>query len=178
MAGFPLQETPQERPPYDPSVIPPAVRARVAAVEALYKSQPQSVPDGIVLPVAPQPSAAVSQAPVESAPSPPPPPAPAPTNSDTPPLSPAPASGDENSNTWKSKALSAQGRLEAAKKDLGELQEQYYREVMAQRRQPATPPPPPPQSPPQFLTQADVDNYGSDMLNVSQRAALQAIAQR
>src|SRR4051812_11558052 len=161
--------------PFDPDVIPEAVRRRAARVDALYQQsggEQQQEP------------------PVEPTPSPPPEVSVLPQTQDTPdatPTPPAPASAelppppqDENSNTWKSRALSTQGRLDAANKTLGELQEQYYQEVMRhQARQSPQPRQPSPQEQPQqFLTPEDEANYGRELLDVTQRAALQAVTPR
>ena len=177
MVEITVDAKPLEKLPYDPNDIPPAVRKRVAAVEAFYKQQQQPDQQPIEPSVEPPPvlQQQDSTPPAAGPSSQPPPPA---VSSSTPPPTDQPQDSNSNSNSWKHQALAMKGRLEAANRDLGELQEQYYREVMQHRRQapqqaaPQQPPPPPPQ----FLTQADADNYGNEMLDVSQRAALQVIA--
>lgn len=165
-----VDATPTARAPYDPAVIPDAVRKRAAAIDALYTGSGEVQQDPPVAVADPTPvSAPVQQA--QDVPEPTPP-VPAPAELAPPP----PPPEDENSNTWKSRALSTQGRLEAAKRDLGELQEQYYQEVMRSRqpqRQPQRAQAPAPA--PQFLTPEDEANYGRELLDVTQRAALQAV---
>lgn len=159
--------------PYDPNVIPPAVRARAAQVEALY-NQPQS--GGDVQP--PEPPVAE---PIAT-----PDPAPAPQAQDIQPEHPAPAvdtpapataadpSDDPNSNSWKHQALAMKGRLEQTRRELGEIQEQYYQEVMRARQQPQQQQRRP-AAPPQYLRPEDEENFGRELLDVAQRAALQAV---
>lgn len=156
-----VDQKPMEKLPYDPNDIPKAVRDRAAAVDALYSqtsSEPTTPPTD-------------AQVPTDQAVSPPTAAPPAPV------ASPSPEELDENSNTWKSRALSKEGRdraaLEQANRDLGELQERYYNEVarsqQSQRRAP------PRQPAPRYLTQEDEQNYGRDLIDVAQRAAREAI---
>src|SRR5881394_1761764 len=158
MVDVVVDQKPMEKLPYDPNDIPKAVRDRAAAVNALYSQTPEPTPD-----------AQVPTSPGDV------PPTPAPPAPDAPP---SPDEHDENSNTWKSRALSKEGRerkeLEQANRDLGELQEKYYNDVVTKQPQPqrhATPP-----KPKRFLTQEDEQNYGRDLLDVAQRAALHTVA--
>jgi hypothetical protein len=161
MVDVVVDQKPMEKLPYDPNDIPKAVRDRAAAVNALYSQTPEPTPD-----------AQVPTSPGDV------PPTPAPPAPDAPP---SPDEHDENSNTWKSRALSKEGRerkeLEQANRDLGELQERYYNEV-AQKQQSERRRAPPKPSIPQFLTPEDEQNYGRDLLDVAQRAALQTVAPR
>jgi len=168
MVDIVVDQKPLERPPYDPNDIPESVRKRVAAVDALYNNQATQIADEAPLaaPAAPQ------QPPVAPVSSTTPAPVPQPSPSA------APVAGDENSNTWKSRALSLQGRFE---KEVGELQSQitqlgtellHAQNSQAQRAQRARPPTVPP---PNYLTPQDADNYGPELLDLTQRAALQVI---
>ena len=178
MVDVVVDEKPMAKLPYDPEVIPPAVRKRAEAVNALYGQnapdvaqqpsgeQPGPPPSSVEAPAAQVPSTPVS------APQPPAPTAPV--------APPSPDDPDPNSNTWKSRALSKEGReraeLEQAHRDLGELQEKYYNDIVSrqqpQPQQRRTPPP----KPKQFLRPEDEQNYGRDLIDVAQRAALQTVA--
>jgi hypothetical protein len=160
MADVVVDQKPVELPAYDPNSIPEAVRKRVAAVEALYQSNPAALSQAE--PPAPQAS-------------------PGPSLSPSPPETPAVSSvsepePDPNSNTWKSRALSREGRLakenEDLKRDLGELQEQ----MVTMATQQSAPPMQRPQQLPQYLTQEDARNYGPELLDLAQRASLHALA--
>jgi hypothetical protein len=148
---------PINKAPYDPNDLPDAVKQRVAAVEALYNA-----------PAPEQPSQAVAQ-PAEATP-----PAP-PVQAPLPPADIAPV--DENSDTWKSRYMGLQGRFTTLQKTIGEqdqIMQQMGQELMhAQQRQ--APPPKPARQAQNYLTEADVENYGPDLLDVTQRAALQAV---
>src|SRR4249920_3457464 len=115
MADVVVDQTPKPHAPYDPNDIPKAVRERAAAVDALYSQTPQNPPT-------PEPENVVPDAQVP-APQDQVPPTPAPASAAPPP----PEELDPNSNTWKSRALSKEGReraeLEQLNRDLGELQE-------------------------------------------------------
>jgi len=151
---------------YDPKDIPEAVRKRAAAVDALYSQTPE-----------PGPGAPAAQVPTSPGEAPPTQAPPAPVAQPAAPESPEDA--DPNSNTWKSRALSKEGRERAEneqlKQDLGELQEKYFNDVVA--RQPSEPqrrtPSPKPR---QYLTKEDEQNYGRDLLDVAARAALQTVS--
>jgi hypothetical protein len=163
MVDVVVDEIPKPHAPYDPNDIPKAVRERAAAIDALYSQNSQT----------PEPETVVPEAQVP-APQEPSPPTPAPASAAPPP----PEELDDNSNTWKSRALSKEGRerkeLEQLSRDLGELQEKYYNEVVKsqqpQRRTTKQIPPP------QFLTPEDEQNYGRDLLNVAKRAAMETVA--
>jgi hypothetical protein len=169
MADVIVDQKPIDKLPYDPTDIPEAVRKRAAAVDALY----QQTSDG----------AATQTAPSGAPEALPPPPAPvipsvtAPTAVPT-----APAVEDENSNTWKSRALSKEGReraaLEQAYKDLGELQNQLTQlgtELMHAQNVRRQRPRPQAAQMPNYLTAADEQNYGNELLDLTQRAALQVV---
>jgi hypothetical protein len=173
MVDVVVDQTPMEKLPYDPNDIPKAVRDRVAAVEALYRGSDGTQPSGVSEPpqsIPAEPSTVqVPASQVEA------PPTPAPSAPAVAP--PSPDDPDPNSNTWKSRALSKEGReraeLEQAHRDLGELQEKYYNEVLKsqqpqRRASPKTPAP-------QFLTPEDEQNYGRDLLNVAKRAAMETV---
>jgi len=167
MVDVVVDAKPAAKLPYDPNDIPEAVRKRAAAVDALYQN--------------PEPAqeAPVAQVPVSPGLSPPTPAPPAPVAQPSAPESPEEL--DPNSNTWKSRALSKEGRERAEneqlKQDLGELQEKYYNDVVSQQPQPQHRRPAPPR-PQQYLTKEDEQNYGRDLLDVAARAALQTVAPR
>jgi hypothetical protein len=174
-----VDQKPLAKLPFDPETIPEAVRKRAAAVDALYaQNGAQASP-----PTAPNPQPESSPAPpTEEAPAPQ-----APTTADkSPPTATAtpvpaeapPPTSDENQN-WKRQAMAWQGRHTAAQKIIGEQEEimaQMGKELLhAQQRtpQPTRQAPPPP---PAYLTDQDVQNYGTELVDFAQRAAAQAIA--
>jgi hypothetical protein len=193
MADVTVDEKPMAKLPIDPDSIPDAVKKRAAAVDALYNKKGQLASaqqeSGDVVPKPPasgpkpeQPSAS-PEAPASQAP--------APAAQATPPAEPAPAESapapppppeDENSQTWKDRFLGMQGRYHGAQKTLGEMQEQLTQlgnellqtqQTVYRNGRTAPSPPPPPQA---YVTEQDVQNYGSDLVNFTQRAAAQALA--
>jgi hypothetical protein len=163
----------------DPTVvIPKNIRDQAAAAEALHKQayaepqpeqQPQPEPQ-------PQPEATLQP---EQQPQPEPEPQP---RQD-------PPDADENSQTWKHKFLSMQGRWQGSQKQLGEMTEinsQLANELRAtqqlleqnssqartdssrQHQQTGHPHE-------KLITPQDVDTYGQEMIDVVQRAAREAV---
>jgi hypothetical protein len=158
MVDVVVDQKPMEKQPYDPNDIPDAVRKRAAAVDALYSNgQPAETPESI--PQAPP-------EPVLSSPTP----------------TPAVASAepaDENDLSWKHRFLAMQGRHTATTKTIGEMQEQMNQlanELMHVQQQPQRQPKAPSRTPQNYLTEQDVENYGPELIQVTQRAALQAVA--
>lgn len=171
MVEIVVDAKPRPQAPIDPNTIPPAVRARAAAVDAMYTPPSGDAP-------APPPAAApvAEQAPLEPAPPPQALASPAEVPS-APAEAPAAAPPSENAD-WQQRALTAEGRLQATRQDLGQLQEQYYREVVQHQRaqrqtaKPRREPPPPKQ----YLTPKDTEDFGPELLDVAQRAAQQVVA--
>lgn len=167
MADVVVDQKAMDKLPYDPNDIPEAVRKRAAAVDALYTNangeQPQSQ-----APANP-PETPAPQAPVQPA---------TPSQAVTPPAPADHAPADENSETWKSRYMGLQGRFTGAQKTIGEMQEQMMQlgnELMhAQQAQPARQVQQPQQQQ-SYLTEKDLQDYGPELINVTQRAALQAI---
>lgn len=175
MVDIVVDQTPKPRAPYDPASIPEAVRKRAAAVEALY-NPPNGQPASEPVPV-PVPAPAPASEPVPQASTPPAASAPQTVAAPS-----APAESlDENDLTWKHRFLAMQGRHTATTKTIGEMQEQMSQlanELMlAQQAAQARPQPrQPAKQQPKYLTDDDVNNYGPELLEVTQRAALQAVA--
>src|SRR5262245_23258207 len=130
MAEVVVDAKPMAKLPYDPSVIPEAVRKRAAAVDALYsttsltppngsdgQTAPSAAPESIV-PVPAEAPAPQVPAQAEEVPSRSPAPAPA-----VPSPAPSPPE-DENSETWRARSNGYQGRYNAAQRQLAEMQEQ------------------------------------------------------
>jgi hypothetical protein len=177
-----VDEKPIAKLPADMDTVPDAVKKRAAAVDAMYK-KPVESPAGQK--DTPSPSKEVAPPPSETPPEALAPQAPA----EAPPVigsasvdqAPPPSSGDENAQTWKHQSLTWQGRYNASQKTIGELQEQMtqlgnellqlQRAVTPERRQQA--PPLPPQN---YLTEQDVQNYGSELIDLTQRAAAHVVA--
>jgi hypothetical protein len=171
-----VDQKPMDKLPYDPNDIPDAVKKRAAAVNALYpngsggeQQQPPVPPESPRVPPEETPPPQVT----ESAQTPPAPAEP----------SPQPADGDESPDAWKRRFLRMQGSYNASQKTIGEMQEQmtqlgnellHLQRMPPQSRQQSSPPPLP--EAPTYLTQEDVQNYGNDLIDVTQRAALHAIA--
>jgi hypothetical protein len=176
MADVVVDAKPKEQLPYDPNDIPEAVRKRAAAVNALYgQSNGSGDSPSPETPEPPPPvSAPAAQVPVPDASSEPIPVVPSPA----PAASPPPSSEDDNAQSWKDRYIRMQGRYNASQKTLAEVQEQMAylgNELMSvQQQRPQQPPVQDP--PPTYVTDQDVQNYGSDLLDFTQRAATQAIA--
>jgi len=153
-----VDQKPLSKLPYDPDSIPDAVKQRVAQVEAMYTpSNGQPAPETpsqapTAKPAAPPSLAATPSAPAEPV--------------------------DENDLSWKHRFLAMQGRHTATTKTIGEMQEQMTQlanELMlAQQQRPQARQAPRQQQ--NYLTEQDVNNYGPELLDVTQRAALQAVA--
>jgi len=172
MVDVTVDQTPKEKLPYDPNDIPEAVRKRVAQVESMYTAsapragEPPEPPASPPIPETPPQVTAAAPA------SPP----------VTPAVPPAPAAPadlvDENDQSWKHRFLAMQGRYNATQKTIGEMQEQMSQlgnELMhAQQLRPTQPRKPRAQT--NYLTEKDVENYGPELIEVTQRAALQAVA--
>jgi hypothetical protein len=163
MVDVVVDQKPMEKLPYDPKDIPEAVRKRAAAVDALYSPQPSETPEPPQPALAEAPTQQVPDLPAASPPTP----------------GPASAPSEDDINTWKSRALSKEGRErkenEQLRRELGELQERYFNEVAGQQPQQHARRPTPPKPPTQFLTPEDEQNYGRDLLDVTQRAAMHAV---
>jgi hypothetical protein len=159
MVDVVVDQKPMEKLPYDPNDIPDAVKKRVEAVEALYQNGGNQPPES-------QPP---SGTPTPQAPAQPLVATPAPTPADP---------ADENADSWKHRYLAMQGRYTSATKTIGEMQEQMMQlgnELMhAQQLRPAQPRKATQQS--AYLTDQDLENYGAELIDVTQRAALQAVA--
>jgi hypothetical protein len=170
--------------PVDTSVVlPPSVVRAAAAAAELHKQAYQ--------PATPQPSPPSPQPdPAPVAPSPQPDPAPQPQPQAQPQPAPQPApqpEPDDDSVTpdqWRHRYLSMKGRYEAAQVNLGQMQEmnsQLADELM--RAQPTTQPQPQQQQRQQRpqpiirrVTPDDVKTYGPELIDLVQRAAVDAVA--
>ena len=194
MADTTVDQKPMPRLPFDPEDIPPAVRKRAERVAALYgpdgKINANVLADGsgiqAIVPDATPPS---SETPPEQT-SPPTEPAPAspqvsaqPPSVTTPtPAEPSPPSPeDDNSKTWKDRAMTYEGRWNNSQKEVASLQDQITQlgnELLHTQRvaQAARVAPPEPEPPPVYLTQEDEKQYGRDLIDFTTRAAAQVVA--
>jgi hypothetical protein len=171
-----VDQTPIAKLPYDPNDIPEAVRRRAAAVDQLY-AQPAAEPaktetndsqsspavepasEQLNLPLA-EPAAQASS--------------PQPT-----PSTPAVTPEDENSASWKLRYERMQGRYNASQRTIGEMQEQMNQlgsELLQLQRVPPRPRPPPQIEAPRYLTEQDAQDYGTDLINFTRRAAAEVVA--
>ena len=165
----------------DPNVvIPKHIRDAAVAADALHKQvyqepapiqdapKPATEPE----PAPPAPVAAPEQTPPEHAPQP------APTAA-------TPANDvDENSQSWKHRFLSMQGRWQASQKQLGEMSEinaqlagelQATQQMIEQRRASPQQQPNHNTQHERLITPQDIDTYGQELLDVVQRAAREAV---
>jgi hypothetical protein len=182
MADVVVNQKPMAKLPYDPNDIPEAVKKRAAAVDALYgkaseSDQPKSggeqqPPEQPELPL-PVPEGAPAPPQVSATPESPPTPAPS---------APADHPADDSPENWKLRYERMHGRYNASQKQIGELQEQmtqlgnellHLQRMPPQSRSQSAPPPP---AAPAYLTQEDEQNYGRELLDVTQRAALHVVA--
>ena len=170
MADVVVDQKPMDKLPYDPNDIPDAVKKRAAAVDALYTNgsggEQQQLPLG-----EPEPSRVLPEK------------TPTPQVPTSVPPTPTPAElhpGDDGD--WKLRYERMHGRYSASQKTIGEMQEQmtqlgnellHLQRMPPQSRQQEPPPLP---NAPSYLTQEDVQNYGNELIDVTQRAALHAIA--
>lgn len=178
MVDVTVDAKPMAKLPYDPDVIPDAVKARAAAVDALY-AKPADAPNsnGQAAPETPEQLTLPIEAPATQTPDQRPPAA---TPASAAQSEPPPAE-DENDRTWKAKSLTWRGRYDASQRTLAEMQEQMTQlgnELLrTQQQAPRQQAPQQYQQPaPSYLTEKDVQDYGNDLLDVTQRAALHAIA--
>ena len=172
MADVVVDATPKPQLPYDPDDIPDSVKKRVAAVEALYQSngsggeqqQPSGTPEPPKEAPAPQTPESVQ----------PPSTAPVPASAEP---SPSPPDDDES---WKHRYYRMQGQWTASQKTIGELQEQmtqlgnellHAQRFVSQPTRAAAQ-----QPPPSYLTEQDVQNYGNELVDFAQRAAVHAVS--
>jgi hypothetical protein len=183
MVDVTVDATPKPHAPYDPEVIPDAVKRRAAAVDALYAQSADPPPtngqngapptpdsgappsEQLVLPLVAPVAQASDEGPSSASPTP------------------AAAPAVEEEGDWKRRYLRMQGQFNASQKTIGEMQEQMtqlgnellYAQQHAFRPQAQSPmsqlPPPP-----SYLTEKDVQDYGTDLIDVTQRAALHAVA--
>src|SRR5262245_29455757 len=164
-------------PPVDPDApIPEAVKRRAAAVDALYASNGQGQ---LPLPEPPAPQA--TQAPAPQAVAEPVPTVqvtPPPADQHPPPLEPTPPPADPNVD-WHRQYLAMQGRYEGSQRTLGEMEEQMRQmgeELLRIQQPPPNRPAPPPQR--AYVTDRDLQNFGPDLIDLTQRAAVQVMEPR
>jgi hypothetical protein len=159
MVDVVVDQKPKELLPYDPNDIPDAVKQRVRDVEKFYAdAAAQSASE------APQASAQAAVSSPTAAP-----PASAPVPDRLPPE-------DENADSWKHRYLAMQGRYTSATKTIGEMQgqmEQLGSELMHMQR--SAPAPRRQQPANNYITNQDVENYGPELVDLTQRAAMQVM---
>jgi hypothetical protein len=185
MVDVTVDAKPMAKPPIDPDVnIPEAVRKRAAAVNALYNTPPNSNGNGAG---ASSGDAAPAQAEPLAAPEAPAPQPPA-SEATTPPSVSQPAAADqapapepqphERDVNWEHRYLAMKGRYDASQKTIGEMQEQMTQlgNELLQVQQAVTRPRQPPPPPKSYLTQEDVQNYGTELVDFTRRAAADALA--
>ena len=166
-----VDQKPMPQNPVDPNVaIPESVKRRAAAVDALYaqngsaaSSHPVAnpVPEQLPLPMGDLPVL--------------------PVPGEAPPSNQAPVQDDESLDGYKRKFLRMQGQYVASQKTIGEMQEQMNQlgsELLRAQQIVSREPPPSVRAAPltqTYLTEKDVQEYGTDLVDFTQRAAVQAI---
>lgn len=174
--------------PVDTSVVIPAsVRRAAEAANAIhaaaYKTDPPAAPEPVALTPAPEPVAQTpAPEPVAQTPAPQPvaqTPAPQPVAQEP---QPDPADANVSPEQWQHRYLSMKGRFDQSQITIGSMQQQMaelgdemVRLQNSMTRQPA-PRPAAPAPPPRLLTDADVQTYGPELLDVISRAAREAVA--
>lgn len=170
--------------PIDPDVkIPESVRRAAELAESFYKQSAPAAP-----PAAPEPPAQAQQPePPTAAPEPPPAqpePPPQQAQQPEPPVQPQPpaqpAPGEQvTPDQWQHRYNSMKGRFDQSQQVISAMQEQMQQlgdELMRTQRMLQGAPQQQPQQTKPLLTEEDVQTYGPDLLNVVQRAALQAVS--
>jgi hypothetical protein len=183
MAELPQGAQPAPADGIQPGVVPPSVLKAAKAAEALHKAAytpPQ-------LEITNEPPADTPKDPgAEPAPKDATPPEPAPVD---PAASKQPASGErerfDNPDATKQyeRYLAMKGRYDQSHRTVGELQEQLDQTMqenlrlqnLVRRAPPAPRVPAPPPQPKNYLTDADVKEYGHDVIDLAKRAAKEAI---
>lgn len=161
----------------DPHVrIPKSVIDAAAAADAVHKAVYEAPPVAPPDPAPPAPAATPATPPVQQDPAPP----------AADPAPPAPTPEDENSTSFKQKFLSMQGRWNAAQRQIGERDElinqlsgelRATQQLLEQNSSPARTSQPHTATPHEkLITTQDVDNYGTELIDVVQRAAREAVA--
>src|SRR5208282_4772659 len=163
--------------PIDPNVkVPEAVKRAAAKAEAHYQpANPPADPAQPPVPVQVQPASEPANIPAQvqpPEPQPAPPPVPQPA--------PAPAAPVEPPN-YEHMYNSMKGRYDASQRTIGGMQEQMQQlgdELMRTQQVMQRPGNAvlPPDIKPAYITDEDVKNYGPDLLDVTKRAALEAVA--
>jgi hypothetical protein len=183
--------------PADPSTVPDSVKKRADAVAAFYDKdgkrphdveanpeQPTVIQVSEPIPAPPPPMASQLEAPTPPRAPPAAPPA-HPVSAAQAPQTAQPPSADQEDDSpegWKRRFLRMQGQYTASQKTIGEMQEQMTQlgqELLRTQRYSAPPvpeQPPPPSAPVTYLTEQDVQTYGTELIDLTQRAAVQALA--
>lgn len=170
--------------PVDPDIkVPEAVRRAAAKAESFYAANPPADPAQPVVPAreqpAPEPAINPAQVPVQVQTQAPPPP---PTQAPPPPPTQAPA--PQEPPNFEHQYNSMKGRYDASQRTIGSLQEQMSQmgdELMRVQQVLTNPninrnPSLSPDIKPAYITDEDVKNYGADLIDVTKRAALEAVA--
>lgn len=177
--------TPESRLPVDPTVVVPASVRRAtelaeAAHKAVYGDPAPAAPAPDAIPVPADPAVTPPATPAAEATPPATPAEPTPPPQPAAPAAPAePVSAEE----WQHRYNSMKGRFEQSSQTTGTLQEQLremsdelmrVNAVLNQRH--AQPEPQRQVAPKKLVTKADVDTYGPELVDLIQRAAVEAIA--
>ena len=182
MVEVTVDQKPMPQNPIDPSVIPEAVKRRAAAVDALYAANGQAAAAQTQEPPkSPQAQEVPPQADGGSAPQGPAPSSPAvqlelpmETKSD-----PRPKRGAAEDDNYERKFLRMKGQYDASQRTIGEMQDQMQQmgdELLRMQQHVRQTPQSPQQETPAFryyLTEQDVQNYGPELIDFTQRAAQQ-----
>jgi hypothetical protein len=183
--------------PADPSTVPDSVKKRADAVAAFYDKdgkrphdveanpeQPTVIQVSEPIPAPPPPTVSQPEAPAPPRAPPAAPPAHPVSAAQAPRMAQSPPADQDpvTPEGWKDRFFAMQGRYNASQKTIGEMQEQMTQlgqELLHAQRYsaPSSPEQPPlPPAPVTYLTEQDVQTYGTELIDLTQRAAVQALA--
>jgi hypothetical protein len=173
MVDVTVDAKPAPQLPYDPNSIPPAVRARAAAVDALYGvtgkpvepvAQEQAAPEPPPAQAEPETYSPEEREAARQITAPPPEPAPQPT---------AAEKRHEARMKGNDKTEQLKRTIDEMQQQMAQMGNELLRAQQALARPQAPSPPPPP---PTYITEQDVANYGNDLIDFTKRAAAQVVA--
>jgi hypothetical protein len=171
MVDVTVDAKPAPQLPYDPNSIPPSVRARAAAVDALYGVTGKPVEPAAQEQAAPEPAPPQAEPETYS-----PEEREAARQITAPPPEPAPPTAAEKRHEARMKG---NDKTEQLKRTIDEMQQQMAQmgnELLRAQQALARPQAPPPPPPPTYITDQDVANYGNDLIDFTKRAAAQVVA--
>lgn len=164
----------------DPNTfIPPAVRRAAKQANDLFHAQSGQPPPVETPPVETPPPQMTQTAPPEAPPVETPPPQAPSFSADAPPVPEVPPPNDPNADSWERRAKSMEGRYKRAENDIMAMSNQLasMQSLMASMQSKQLSHETPPELRPQsFLTQEEVNEYGSEFLSVVAKKAKEEVS--